>query len=274
MYYYIFEPPKSQSMRAYFEKIRDISREYSISGEITQASPARTPEELATMAIEKNYSTIVAVGDDSHVNRIASQIIGQKAELPVALGIISTDPESMLFERWGFKKPEEACEALKYRKLDRFDAGLIEPNFYFLTSCKIECKKPTRIAIEVDRWRADAIIDRLEVSSNLYILVERFLKERSVTRSISNWLFGKPNYAADRSIFKAKIIKIISEESLPILVDKIVVAHTPVNIYRKPHALNIICKRDKVLLGPSDDIVPNGEAKMDLDERDKMRRVQ
>lgn len=246
MYYYIFEPPKNSAERAYFEKIRDTAREFSISGEVTQTSPARSPEELTQMGVNKNYTTIVGIGSDEHINKIASQIIGYPAPFPIALGIVSTDPVSMLYERWGFKKPEEACETLKFRKLEKFDAGFIEPNTYFLTSAKIECQKTTRIVLEVDRWKADAAIDRIEISGNLYILLERFIRDGSVLKSALNWLTGKESVVADRSVFKAKIIRISSDEPLPVMVGSEIVTKTPINIYRKLNALNIICKRDKV----------------------------
>jgi diacylglycerol kinase family enzyme len=247
MYYYIFESPKTAAQRTYFEKMRDVVREFGISGEITQASPARSPQELTQMAVEKNYSTIVAIGNDAHVNKIASEIIKLNPQFPVALGVVSTDPDSMLYERWGFKKPEEACETLKYRKLEKFDMGLVEPDHYFLTSIKIECKKPTRIVLEVDHWRAEAVIDRLEISGNLYILLERFFKESSAVKSAINWLVGKPTAFADRSIFKGRLIRIASSTPLPILIDNEIITKTPVSIYRKMHALNIITKRDKLI---------------------------
>ncbi|MCX6809389.1 MAG: hypothetical protein NTZ65_01405 [Candidatus Berkelbacteria bacterium] len=247
MYYYIFEQPNSVHERANFEKIRDIAREFSIQGENAQASPARSPEELVQIAIEKNYTTIVAVGDDSHVNKIVSAIINAKALYTVALGIISSDPNSILYERWGFKSAEEACETLKFRKLEKFTLGLVEPNHYFLSSARIECPNPTRIVLEVDHWKAEAIIDRLEISNNLYILLERYLQEKSIFKSAFNWLTGKEQSSADRSIFKGKIIKIKSDNPLPILIGNEVVSKTPANVYRKISALNIICKRDKVL---------------------------
>ena len=253
MYYYIFESPKNSSERAYYERIRDIAREFSIAGEVTQSSPARSAEELTQMGINKNYSTIVAVGSDEHVNKVASQIVLSNPPFPLAMGVISTDPKSMLYERWGFKRPEDACETLKYRKLERFDVGLIEPDKYFLTSTRIECPKPTRIILEVDRWRADAIIDRIEISGNLYILLERFLKEGSTIKAAFNWLVGRESIAADRSVFKAKIIKLSSQEPLPVMIGSEVVAKTPINIYRKLNALNIITKRDKVVQAETQD---------------------
>jgi len=246
MYYYIFEQPRNANERAYFERIRDVAREFSIYGEITQSSPARSPGELTQMAINKNYTTIVGIGSDEHINKIVAQIINQNPPFTVALGIISVDPNSMLYERWGFKKPEEACETLKYRLLERFDVGLIEPNHYFLTSARIECSKPSRIILEVDRWKAEAIIDRAEISGNLYILLETFKREKSVIKTAINWLVGQESTTADRSIFKAKIVRISSYDPLPVMVSNEVVAQTPINIYRKPNALNIICRRDKL----------------------------
>ena len=248
MYFYIFEPPRSSKERVYFEKIRDIAREFSIYGEAAQASPARTPEELTQIAVGKNYTTIVAVGSDEHVNRVASQLIVSTIPFPVALGVVSTDPVSILYERWGFKQPEEACEVLKFRKLEKFDAGLIEPQHYFITSARIECKKPSRITLEVDRWKAEALIDRLEVSNNLYILLEKFTRESSAVRAALNWIVGKEKRSADRSIFKGRVIRISSYEPQAVLIGSEVVARTPVNIYRKLNALNIICKRDKFTL--------------------------
>ena len=247
MYYYIFEAPKTSQERTYFEKIRDFARDFGIAGEITQASPARTPEELTQIGIEKNYTTIVAIGHDSHVNRIVSAVLNLNSQAPISLGIISTDPESMLYERWGFKRPQDACEMLKYRKLERFNVGMVEPNYFFITSIKIEPKKPTRITLEVDRWQAEAVVDRAEISGNLYILLERYLKPSGVVSSTVNWLLGKSEDSVDRSIFKAKLIKISSAEPLAVVIDDQVIARTPVNIYRKLNALNIITKRDKII---------------------------
>lgn len=247
MYYYIFESPKTSQERMYFEKIRDFARDFGIAGEITQASPARTPQELTQIAIEKNYTTIVAIGHDVHINRIISAILNLNTEMPISLGIISTDPDSMLYGRWGFKHPDEAVEMLKYRKLERFSVGMVEPNHYFLTSIRIEPPKTTRINLEVDHWKADALIDRVEISGNLYILLERFNKEAGILPSAVNWLLGKNNENVDQSIFKAKIIKISSKEPLPIMIDDQIIARTPVNIYRKLNALNIITKRDKIM---------------------------
>ena len=154
MHYYIFESPKSSTERAIFERIQQIAREFGIFGEFVQSSPARSAQELVEIAVMKNYSTIVAIGGDTHVNKIASKIVALGLTSNIVLGIIATEQDSLLSERWWFKKIEDGMETIKFRKLTKFDVGMIEPNHYFLTSASVICKKPSRIVIEVDRWQA------------------------------------------------------------------------------------------------------------------------
>ena len=251
MYYYIFEQPKSKQERAAFEKIREVARDFGIYGEITQASPARSADELVLIALNKKYSTIVAIGDDAHVNTVVSRIINSDEKYHFALGIIATDPSSILYDRWGYKTAEEACETLKYRKLAKFSVGLVEPDHYFLSSIKIIPPKPTRVTFEVDRWKADAVIDRAEISNNLYILIERNIRDRSRLKNAYSWLLGKESATTDQSIFKGKVIKIDSADPIPVYIGSKAIKQTPVSIYRKLNALNIITKRDKVSLDKS-----------------------
>ncbi len=247
MYYYIFEQPKSKQERAAFEKIREVARDFGIYGEITQASPARSADELVLIALNKKYSTIVAIGDDSHVNTVVSKIINCDEKYNFALGIISTDPSSILYDRWGFKTAEDACETLKKRKLTRFSVGFVEPEHYFLSSVKIIPPKPTRMTIEVDTWKAEGIIDRIEISNNLYILIERNIRETSKIKGFYNWLVGKETLHSDQSIFKGKTIKIDSVDPVPVYIGSKAIKQTPINIYRKLNALKVITKRDKIL---------------------------
>jgi len=245
MYYFIFDAIKGSKGRAEAEKIKDVAREYSILSASSHISPARSASELVQDAMSKNFTTIICVGEDTLINDVVSAIINL-CETPVALGIISTNPTSLLSERWGFKSIEEALETMKYRKLERFTAGMIDPNHFFLSSARIECRKPTRFVIEIDHFKIEAVLDRIEISNNLYVLLERFGKERSFFKSTFNWLAGKENTYADRSVFKGKIIKISSNESIPIFIGNREVAKTPINVFRKINALNIITKRDKI----------------------------
>jgi diacylglycerol kinase family enzyme len=246
MYYYIFDQIRNSRARADFEKIKEIARNFSIPGEFAQISPARSAEELVESAVDKAATTLIVIGSDTLINKVVSALIRCKSPSPIALGIISTDPESILYDRWGFKTYEDALETIKFRKLERFTIGMIEPNFYFLSSARIECSKPTRMLVEIDHYKVEGVFDRVEISNNLYVLIERFLKEKSLIKSTLNWLSGKETFDSDQSIFKGKIIRISSTEAIPVYIGSEVVTKTPINIYRKINALNIITKRDRI----------------------------
>lgn len=246
MYYYIFDQIRNSKARADFEKVKEIARNFSIHGEFAQISPARSAEELVESAIEKSVSTLVVIGSDTLINKVVSALIKNNPAKSIALGIISTDPDSILFDRWGFKTFEDALESVKFRKLEKFTIGMIEPGYYFLSSARIECSKPTRMLIEIDHYKVEGVFDRIEISNNLYILIERFLKENSIIKSTLNWFSGKESFDSDQSIFKGKIIRISSTEAIPVYIGSEVVTKTPINIYRKINALNIITKRDRI----------------------------
>jgi len=245
MYYFIFDAIKGSKGRVEAEKIKDVARQFSILSASSHVSPARNADELVQDAIAKNFTTIVCVGEDTLVNDVVTAIV-KHAQSPIALGIISTAADSLLAERWGLNSIEQSLETLRFRKLEKFTVGMIEPNHFFLSSARIECRRPTRFIIEIDHFKVEAILDRIEISNNLYILLERFGKERSVLKSTINWFSGKDNTFADRSVFKGKIIKVSSSENVPVLVGNREVARTPINVFRKINALNIITKRDKI----------------------------
>lgn len=247
MYYFILENPKNNPDKLFLEKLRELSRQFGIASEISQSSPARSAGELTQIALMKNYSTIVAVGSENHINRVVREIMRAKSNHTCALGIVCIQSSSMLSEKWGFRRPEDAVETLKQRRLSRFDIGFIEPDIYFLTSAKIEPKGPIKLSMKVDQWSADAIITRAEISSNLYILLERLVRERSVIKSALNLLSGKEGARYEHSIFKGKSVKIETTPRTSIYVGTESVTKTPVSIFRKLSGLNIIVKRDKIV---------------------------
>lgn len=244
MYYYIFESPKTNQERQLFEKIRDVAREFGIAGEITQSSPARTPEELAMMGVEKSYSTIVAIGSDTHINKIISKIISTNPNYPFALGIIPTDSDSTLARRWSYKSVEEACETLKYRRVQRFDLGYLDSNKYFLTSAFIYSKHATRFHVQTEKWSAYMDANLIQIFGDLTFKIEKIELEKNKMKSAYNWLVGKQNEEVDRSIFKARTLKISSNKPCPVYVGHEMIAKTPASFFRKLKVLNIITKRD------------------------------
>ena len=123
------------------EKVKDTLGDLGIAGETVFPSPARTIEELASLGILKGYSTIVAVGSEKIVNKIVTALINQKSNKDTVLGVIPEDYTSKIAKRIGVSDYKEACQALKYRKLETVDACCIEPNKYFMTEAVIDSVK-------------------------------------------------------------------------------------------------------------------------------------
>lgn len=250
MYYYVFEAVKDIRIKKTYEKIKALLNECGIAGEIAISSPARTAEELAQIGIEKNYSTIVAVGSDRHINSIASVIKTVKPtekSKEVVLGVIPTDLNSSLKEKLGLDNPKLACETLKFRKVEDLDIAYIEPNRYFLTTAEIHTPNPVPFELTIDHFQIKAKVSDLIVFSNMTITVFSQPKVGFFKK-----LFGRFQEPLDPkafSIFKARVIQIHAPTNLPITIEGEVATRTPAMLYRRPRALKVIVRRDRLIAG-------------------------
>ena len=145
MYYYIMEPPESRAVRQTYQKLRDILTNLGIAGEMMASSPARTPEELALMGLERGYGTIVAVGGDGFVNDIARAIIGQ-----AVLGVIPIGESQQISEIIGTSNMKTAAEFLKFRRLSTFNTVTADPDTLIFLDAVIEPAKLAKVSFVID----------------------------------------------------------------------------------------------------------------------------
>lgn len=243
MYYYVIEPGKGSSLRAKIEKIKGILIDFGISGEIVMASPARTCEELVEMGLSKGYSTIVAVGDEVHANRIAAALEG----LNVTLGILPLNPELNLLElincEYDFRK---LCLALKYRHLKTIDLGKIEPNKFFMTAIEIHENSPIDIIGQFDDFFIQTKITDLIITNELFCYLANEGGKGNLIQKTWSYLLGKDEKKLDQSLFRNKKITISTRKPFPIKISKQIVARTPLTVVSKPKALQIIVSRVKI----------------------------
>lgn len=251
MYYYIFEQPKTNPQRVLQDKIKETLVEFGISGELNTASPARPLEELVKVGLEKKSTTIVGVGSDFHINQVASAIKDnflRDFRQEVALGMVPTDEKSNLSERLEINNFKEACETLKHRHLHEYDLGYLEPaGVHFITSAEIHTEKPVPMALQIDRWETTTPITDLIVFNDLTITFHNREANRGTSKRLWDWLFAKQISSNQISIFKAKIIEVRPNQSLPVTIEGTTVAKTPISFYRRPKALKIIIKRSKII---------------------------
>lgn len=247
MYYYLMEQPKTKYMIRTQEIIRDTLRDFGITGETVTVSPARTTEELVEMGLSKKYSTIVAVGSDKHINKIATYLQYSKC----ALGIIPISASMLIHQLIGTSDIKEACEILKYRKLKDVSLGLIEPNKYFITQIELQSFKPieTKITImctQTEGYYTTTPITELVVSRNLFVLLTDKTKGKGLFHSTLSWLSGKKKPDNEPSVLRGRRVKIETAEPHPITMDGEIVAKTPIVVSIRPRVLKVITKPARI----------------------------
>lgn len=246
MYYYIIEPPKGRLVTR-TEKIKDILGDLGIAGETVSPSAARTIEELTHLGVIKGYSTLVAVGSEALTNKVITALATEKQTGDLVLGVIPEDFTTPLARKIGVNDLYSACQALKFRKLDTIDISLIEPNKYFITSAEIQSGRNNEIYLSFEKIKGRVLSDSIIIKPGLEIFVHDRNLEGGASIRFFNWLFGKKREDIFSSYFKAKRLRIETENTnLPIKVSGEIVAKTPVTIYNRSKVLKIIVARDKI----------------------------
>jgi len=248
MYYYILEQPKNKAISKTQEYLRDLLGLLGIAGEVVTVSPARSTDELVEMGLSKKYNTIVAVGSDRHINKIASQMINTKC----VLGIIPINASSLINQLIGVSELKEAAEILKYRKLKEVNMGLIEPNRYFLTQAEIQSIKPIKTTITVigtnfDSYSIETNITELIISRNIYVLLNDKSRGPGLIKGTWSWLTGKKVADIESSILRGKKIKIETSVQVPVIMDGEIIAKTPIVASLQTRVLKIITKPDRIV---------------------------
>lgn len=253
MYYYVFEQPKTSNDRKSQLKVREYLEDLGIVGEITNASPARSAEELTDMGIRKGASTIIAVGSDRHINNVITMVKTSERGLnrDVVVGAVPLDAGSSMRERLRLTSVLDACEALKKRRYTTVDLGYIEGSCYFVTSAEMHTSSPVEITLRADRWEVTNHITDLIVFSDLTFSFYNTLASKKGLQKFASWLIGSEAEKKNVSIFHAKTLQITGSVVMPVTVEGAVVTKTPAVIYRMPKALKIIIKRDRFISGES-----------------------
>lgn len=240
MYYYILESAASRATRQTYQKLRDILTNLGIAGEMVAASPARTPEELAVMGIEKGYSTIVAVGGDHHINQVATTIMDR-----AVLGIVPIGASRQVTELIGLSDIRTAAETLKHRRLMTVSTVFIEPDLLLFLDAEIIPPKLAKISLVIDnKVRAFAYFNRAVVNRSLEVTVES--THLTEAKKVFGLFKTGGNTIRSESLFHGKSVTLRTDPDLPLLVAGQPIAKTPVNLRLLPQSLKVITRRGTV----------------------------
>lgn len=243
MYYYIFELSKELGGIKFLDRTKEILSDLGISGEIVVPTAARPAEELALMGIEKGYSSIVVVGSEKLVNRVASVL---QNNLEVSMGIVPTNPKSSLHEIIGSKDLVSALKVLTEHSIKYINLGLIEPNKYFLNKAYVFAPKPTNINFQIDNsYRGAAIVTQAIISSDLTLELESETKQGVLSLIASSIKGSKPKLLKSKLKAQQKI-EINTLRPLPVVSEREIIAQTPIKVTFKSQVLKIIVSRDRI----------------------------
>lgn len=241
MYYYILEPPNSRAVRQTYQRLRDYLTNLGIAGEMVAASPARTPEELAHMGLEKGYGTIVAVGGDAFANQVAQSIIGQSV-----LGVIPIGEAPQISEMIGTDNMKQAAEFLKFRRLSTFNTVSTDTDELIFLDCQILPPKLAKVSFVIDgKLRGYAYFNSLNINRDLKINISstHTIESKKVLGLFS--VGGKDIESI--SYFHGKSVKLITDPVLPLTIFGRPIAKTPVQLRLNPNSLKVITRRGSIL---------------------------
>jgi len=237
MYYYILESPASRAVRQSYQRLRDILTSFGIAGEMVTSSPARTPEELATMGLEKGYSTIVAVGGDHFANQIARSVIGQ-----AVLGVVPINASRLVTDLIGVNSLRGAAEALKQRRLSEVSTVVAEPDTVIFLEAVIQPARLAKVNLIIDnKLRAYAYFNKLTVDRALNLTLEssHIVEQR---RILGLFPVGG-NVVKSESHFHGRSVRLSTDPELNLTVAGTAIARTPLQLKLIPSSLKVITRR-------------------------------
>lgn len=133
MYYYIFESGNSSKDVERLAQVKETLANLGIAGEMAIYSHSKPVADLVNAAIQKRYSTIVAVGGINMINAIAKETEPHD----VVLGIIPLVEHPDIEKLIGTTNWKTAAESLKRRRWQHVNLGLINDQYCFLTPATI-----------------------------------------------------------------------------------------------------------------------------------------
>jgi len=246
MYYYIFDIKKF-AKSSQVENLKNYLGGLGISGEFTYPTPAQSAEELVDLGLSKQYTTIVAIGGDELANTVAGKLVGRKE----AMGFIPIDASSSLCQLIGSNNWKEACDILRFRKLNEIRIGKTASQKYFLTHVDLQIKNPTEITLEFKDFIVQTTATNLMISNFnpsikkigddfLDILMTSTHLDSSILSKINFLLAKKKENALANSLLRARSLRIFTKNQIPIISNNYSLAKSPQLIESTDECLRLI----------------------------------
>lgn len=247
MYYYLFEPTNQGSIKRWQGRLKEKLINGGIGGEFTAPSPARTIDELILMGLDKGFSTTVAIGSDSFVNKVASSLIihsVKRHKERIVLGFIYHPREESFFQDLLFlRHDEDIIAVLKARYLTTIPVGFIQPNKFFISPVQINQAAEFRCRLQTENYQATIETNQLILTPSGIITVTPRQPMSRLAKIFRNILGG--GLVDHQSTFAIQEANLSAEEPLSVKLCGEVIAKTPITISVAPNILHFITNRDR-----------------------------
>lgn len=254
MYYYIFEPPQGAKEYERTAQIKETLSTLGIAGEMTSPVPGKSLEDLVDLAVAKRYSTIVAVGDMEHINRVARAVLHHDA----VFGIIPTHPHADITALIGVAEWQPAAELLKRRRLQQVQMGSMNEQIAFLTPAIINIPHDQYFEIKTPKFTLQGHDCQITISpiwqedgakqpAALGLDIQPLHTEK---RGLLQGIFQRKNSTVQESHLQVPSLILSTQEPLPVQVAGEVLTSTPVQCAPQPKPLRLIVGRAQIPLTP------------------------
>lgn len=130
MYYYIINPAAGHgAAHTIQDKLRTELKSLGIGGEFVTTTGQGDATRLASQAIAKGYTTIVAVGGDETINEIINGVTSDTA----AIGVIPIGTTNQIANQLGIQTWQQGCTVLAARRITEY-ALIAAGDDFFLSS--------------------------------------------------------------------------------------------------------------------------------------------
>lgn len=244
MYFYVAEPITTQAERRKIEEIKSLLSQLGIAGEFAVASPARTVEEHLELAFRKGFTTIVGIGSDALINKVASRLLYHQYDR-AAVGAIPLSTSQILWQMVGAHSLKELGEILRARLLLPIDAVVFNEQHACITSAAIRLDRPVSFRLSYNASELSGQFTDLTIKTDGQLRLQD--RTYQTQGSFFDRFFGK---RAEKNLSVTSLSKerwqLTTGEPCSLLVAGQVVTKTPLKVLRRPKALKLIVHRAKI----------------------------
>jgi hypothetical protein len=213
-----------------------------LNGKIIRLSGIKNIKATIQAEIRLGAKTIVAVGNNQTINKILGALINDDLygnfQKETLLGIIPIGEDNSIATSFGIKTPEEACNILLARRVEKIDLGLAG-NHYFLNEASIQSQGTT---LKIENYSIETA-EKGEINIiNLHKDREEKIKSNPHDGLLDIVIKTKKK---DRTYFNSPSFE-ISNPQEKLIVDGLVEIDTPAKIGVLKDCLNIIVGKDRL----------------------------